>query len=100
MIERMMMWLMDPSMDAAMKNMLSSKYEENPFLMTTIAGKLTPRAIMEAGMRAQSGQEIKRPIGSPVVLSPCEKILLNPRQIHQLPTASKNQIKTTTFIGP
>ena len=96
----MMLWLMDPSMDAAMKNMLTSKYDENPFLMTTIAGKLTPRAIMEAGMRAQTGKELKRPIGSPVVLSPWEKILLNPRQLFELPTENKNQIQTTTIIGP
>jgi hypothetical protein len=52
MFEKMMLWMMDPTMDAAMKNMLTSKYDENPFLMTTIAGKLSPRAIMEAGMRA------------------------------------------------
>lgn len=96
----MMLWLMDPTMDAAMKNMLTSKYEENPFLMTTIAGKLTPRAIMEAGMRAETGKEIKRPIGSPIVLSHWEKILLNPRQLHQLPTENKNQTQTTTVIGP
>ncbi|MEQ6389948.1 FMN-binding glutamate synthase family protein [Bacillaceae bacterium S4-13-58] len=100
MIERMMMWLMDPTMDSAMKNMLTSKYDENPFLMTTIAEKLTPRAIMEAGMRAQTGQELKRPIGSPVVSSPWEKVMLNPRQLFELPTANKNQIQTTTTIGP
>jgi glutamate synthase domain-containing protein 2 len=100
MIEKMMLWLMDPTMDAAMKNMLTSKYDENPFLMTTIAGKLTPRAIMEAGMRAQTGKELKRPIGSPVVLSPWEQLLLNPRQLFELPTQNKNQIKTKITIGP
>ncbi|WP_019416175.1 FMN-binding glutamate synthase family protein [Paenisporosarcina sp. TG20] len=100
MLEKMMLWMMGPSMDAAMKNMLTSKYQENPFLMTTIAGKLTPRAIMEAGMRAQSGQELKRPLGSPIVLSPWEEILLNPRQLFHLPTQSKSQISTKTIIGP
>jgi hypothetical protein len=34
---------------------------------------------METGMRAQTGKELKRPVGSPVVLSHWEKILLNPR---------------------
>lgn len=100
MLEKMMLWLMDPSMDAAMKNMLTSKYAENPFLMTTIAGKLTPRAIMEAGMRAQTGQELERPIGSPVVLSPWEQIMFNPRQLFELPTASKKDVSTKTVIGP
>lgn len=100
MIEKMMLWFMDPTMDAAMKNMLTKKYEENPFLMTTIATKLTPRAIMEAGMRAETGQEIKRPIGSPNVLSPWEKIMFSPRQLHQLPTETKKSIETKTIIGP
>ncbi|MFZ3591831.1 FMN-binding glutamate synthase family protein [Bacillus sp. DJP31] len=100
MIEKMMLWLMDSSMDAAMKNMLTSKYEENPFLMTTIATKLTPKAIMEAGMRAQTGKELKRPIGSPNVLSPWEKVLLNPRQLFELPTKSKKEVQTKTVIGP
>jgi glutamate synthase domain-containing protein 2 len=100
MFEKMMLWMMDPTMDAAMKNMLTSKYDENPFLMTTIAGKLSPRAIMEAGMRAQTGKELKRPIGSPVVLSPWEQLLLNPRQLFELPTQNKNQIKTNITIGP
>lgn len=61
---------MDPTMDSALKNIVTSKYDENPFLMTTIAGKLTPRAITEAGMSVETGKELKRPIGSPVVLSP------------------------------
>ncbi|WP_421379758.1 FMN-binding glutamate synthase family protein [Bacillus salacetis] len=99
MIEKMMQWMMDPTMDAAMKNMLTKKYEENPFLMTTIMTKLTPRAIMEAGMRAQTGQEIKRPIGSPVVLSPWEQFYMSPRQLHKLPTEKKADITTETIIG-
>lgn len=60
MLERLMFGMMDPAMDAMMKNMLTKKYEENPFLMTTIMGKLSARSIIEAGMRAQSGQGLKR----------------------------------------
>jgi methylamine---glutamate N-methyltransferase subunit C len=81
-------------------NMLTSKYEENPFVMTTIADKLSPRAIIEAGMRAQTGKPINRPIGSPVVLSPWYQLLLNSRQLFELPTESINQVNTKTVIGP
>jgi glutamate synthase domain-containing protein 2 len=83
-----------------MKHMLTSKYEENPFLMTTILTKFTPKGFMEAGMRAQTGQPLKRPIGSPNVLSPWEKVLLNPRQLFELPTKSKKEVHTKTVIGP
>lgn len=99
MIEKMMLKLLDPMMDAALVNMLSSEYAENPFLMTTIATKLTPFAMMEAAMRAQTGKSIDRPLGSPNVLSPWKDILLNPRQLHELPTSSLNEVQIKTVIG-
>jgi methylamine---glutamate N-methyltransferase subunit C len=49
--------------------------------MATVAEKMTPRAMMEAAMRAESGKELTRPLGSPVVLSSWDKILLNPKQL-------------------
>jgi hypothetical protein len=39
-------------------------------------------------------------LGSPVVLSPWEKILLTPRQLFELPTRSTLEISTRTVIGP
>jgi glutamate synthase domain-containing protein 2 len=62
--------------------------------------KLTPRAIIEAGMRAESGKPIERPLGSPIVLSDWHKLLLNPVHLFRLPTEDGVQIQTTTIIGP
>ena len=96
----MMMKLIDPTMDEATAKMLTEDYADNPFLMVTVTEKLSPRAMIEAAMRAESGKELARPLGSPVVLSPWDKILLNPRQLFQLPTSDYTQISMKTVIGP
>lgn len=93
------MKVMDPTMDEAMVKMLTEDYPDNPFMMVTAAEKLSPRAMMEAAMRAECGKELTRPLGSPIVLSPWDKILLNPRQLFQLPTQDYTTISTTTTIG-
>ncbi|MDF2569818.1 MAG: fni 2 [Sporomusa sp.] len=96
----MMMKTMDPMADEAMAKMLTEDYPDNPFLMVTVAEKLSPRAIMEAAMRAELGKELTRPLGSPIVLSPWDKILLNPKQLFKLPYPDYTQVDTKTVIGP
>ncbi len=96
----MMMKLMDPAMDETMVKMLTEDYPDNPFLMVTVAQKLSPRAVMEAAIRAELGKELTRPLGSPVVLSPWDELLLNPKQLFQLPAEDYTKVDTTTVIGP
>lgn len=79
MISSMMMRMLDPMMDDAMVEMMTKDYTENPITTMTIAEKLTPIAIIEAGIRAELGKALTRPIGSPIVLSPWGKILMTPR---------------------
>lgn len=93
------MRMIDPMMDDAMIKMMTKDYTDNPVTTMTIAEKLTPLAIIEAGIRAELGKELSRPIGSPIVLSPWEKILMTPKQLFQLPTPSVNDIDTKTVIG-
>ncbi len=96
----LLMKMMDPMFDEATVKMLTEDYKDNPFLLATVAEKLTPRGIIEAGIRAELGTAISRPLGSPVVLSPWNKILLSPRQLFELPTRSTLEISTRTVIGP
>jgi len=95
----LMMKMLDPISDQAMLKMLTEDYPDNPFSMVTVAEKLSPRAMMEACMRAESGKELTRPLGSPIVLSPWDSILLNPRQLFHLPAENYTQITTSTVIG-
>ncbi|KYZ76733.1 glutamate synthase [Anaerosporomusa subterranea] len=94
------MKMLDPMLDEATAKMLTEDYPDNPFLLVTVAEKLSPRALMEAGMRAESGKELSRPLGSPIVLSPWDKILLNPKQLFATTIEDYTQVDTRTMIGP
>ncbi len=94
-----LMKLMNPVSDDVTRAMLTQDYPTNPLEIVTVADKLGPRAIIEAGMRAQTGKALQRPFGSPAVRSPWDDILLSPRQLFQLPTATLEEISTATVIG-
>ncbi len=91
--------LVNSASDEMMERLLKDSYNENLFVMATAAQKLTLKAIIEASMRAQSGQILKRAYGSPNVQSPWEKVFLNPTQLFSLPTDDKTQISTGVTIG-
>ncbi|MGE5580884.1 MAG: FMN-binding glutamate synthase family protein [Bacillota bacterium] len=100
----MMNWIMNkvlnPGSDEVTKALLTQDYPNNPFEIVTAAEKMTPRAILEACIRANKGHDLYRPFGSPVVLSPWEKILLNPKQLFYLPMTSVSEVDTSVTIGP
>lgn len=100
MLSQLLMKMMDPTMDKLLLKMITTNYPENPFVMMSASEKLTIKAVIEAGIRAEIGDELSLPMGSPIVLSPWEKILLSPKQLFQLPTSSLDDIKTETVIGP
>jgi len=100
MLNWLLLKLMDPVVDDMTVKMFTEDYPDNPFIAVTSAQKLTPKAIIEAGMRAESGKALQLPYGSPVVLSPWEKILISSKQLFQLPTSDLKSISTKTVIGP
>ncbi len=89
----------NPVLSSIAHALFTQGYATNPYSMVTAADKVGLRNIVEAGMRAQSGLPLQRPLGSPVVKSPWNEILLSPRQLFQLPTATLAEIDTTTVIG-
>ena len=99
MMNWILMKLMNPLADNLTRAILNQDYPTNPAEIITVADKLGPRVIIEAGMRAQTGKALQRPFGSPVVRSPWDKILLTPRQLFQLPTETLDEISTATTIG-
>lgn len=100
MLNELLLRLMNPVTDGMLKNMLTEAYPNNPMVMTTTFEKLSLRAVIEAGMRAETGKALTRPMGSPLRLSPWEQLLLNPRQLFELPTPDQNTIDTQVVIGP
>lgn len=100
MISELMLRLMNPVTDSMLETMLTESYPNNPLVMTTTFEKLSIRAVMEAGMRGETGKALVRPLGSPLRLSPWEKLLLNPRQLFEFPTPDQKSINTKVVIGP
>ena len=100
MLDIMMKKMMNSMMDDKLNEMLTSEYSNNIFAMMTMMQKLTPRPIMEAGMRAETGKPLARPLGSPIVHFHWDQLLLSPKQLFELPTADLNSIETKTVIGP
>lgn len=100
----LMHWLLfkmlNPAMDEAIWKMMTEDYSDNLFLLATAAEKLSPRALMEAAMRAESGKELARPLGSPVMLSPWDELLLNPKQLFALPPEQHQTVDMSVTIGP
>lgn len=86
--------------DHIVNRMIKDPYTENIFAYLTVAQKLSPRAIVEAGMRAESGKPIDRPLGSPIVLSRWDQLLFNPVHLYRMPTPDEEPIGTKTVIGP
>ncbi len=86
----MLSWLMkrltNGVVDSVLDRVIQDPYTENLFSFVTIAQKLTPRAIVEATMRAESGKPIERPLGSPVIRSPWDQLTFNPVHLYRMPT--------------
>lgn len=95
-----MLKLLNPLTDDMSNSLLTEDYANNPLVMMTVMEKLTLRGIVEAGMRAQTGKVLSRPLGSPLKTSPWDKLLLNPRQLFELPTENQDAIDTKVVIGP
>jgi glutamate synthase domain-containing protein 2 len=94
------MKLLDPVADESVTSLMTKEYAQNPLVLLTASQKLGLTAVIEAGIRAETGKELGRPLGSPIVLSPWQSVLLTPRQLFDLPTGSVAEIRTQTIIGP
>lgn len=99
MLSRIIHRIINTVADSVVHRMVKEPYTENIFSFLTVAQKLTTRAIIEAGMRAETGKPIQRPLGSPIVLSRWEQLLFNPVHLYRMPTPDNKKIETKTIIG-
>jgi len=77
----------------------TNEYSKNPYIGVTSIQKLGAKNIIDAQLRAETGKILSIPYGSNIVLSPWEKILLNPRQVFKFPTKKLSEINTEVIIG-
>jgi glutamate synthase domain-containing protein 2 len=101
MLTRIVHRIINTVADAVVNRMMQDPYTENLYSYVTVLQKLTMRSMVEAGMRAESGKPLQRPLGSPVVLSRWEHLLFNPVHLApRMPTPDGVQIHTGVTIGP
>jgi glutamate synthase domain-containing protein 2 len=75
-------------------------YWENLWEIASLTRRVHPQKIVENSMRAETGNPVKRPFGSPKPMPHFQGILFLPCQMARLPTAEDTQIDTRTVIGP
>lgn len=82
------------------EKMVDDNYTRSIFAMVPVLQKIGTRALIESHLRATDGEVLDRPLGSPVVLSPWEKLLLNPVHLYRFPVDQNTEIDTSVTIGP
>ena len=85
--------------DDTLVRMIQDKYTDNLLMLLSTLQKMSFFHSMELLMRAAQGENLERPLGSPIRLSPWEKLLLNPVHLFRLPIDDKETIDTSVVIG-
>lgn len=97
---KLLMAGLNPVVHDAVTELFTREYNDNHAIMVPALRKIGLTNMLEAGIRAQFGTDLSRALGSPIILSDWDKILLNPRQLFELPATSVSEISTKTVIGP
>ncbi|GIM46660.1 hypothetical protein DNHGIG_22090 [Collibacillus ludicampi] len=98
-IENFIRSSINESVDKAISRAIRDQYTENLFEMIPATNKVGMTNLMEIAMRANQGTPISRPLGSPIHMSPWEKILFNPVHLFRFPTPENVGIRTSITIG-
>lgn len=98
-IENFIRYVINETVDKAITRAIRDQYTENLYEMIPATRKVGVTNLMEIVMRANQGTPVSRPLGSPLHLSPWEKILFNPVHLFRLPTPENVGIRTSTSIG-
>ncbi|NLN16188.1 MAG: FMN-binding glutamate synthase family protein [Firmicutes bacterium] len=90
----------DKPSDETLFRITRDKYTDNLLTLLSTLQKTSFLHGMELFMRAAQGESLERPLGSPIRLSPWEKLLLNPVHLFRLPIDEEETIDTSVVIGP
>lgn len=97
---KMMRNAMTEMMQDMWNKMVSDNYTRSMFAMVPLIQKIGMTALVESNLRATDGEVLDRPLGSPAVHSPWEKLSLNPVHLYRFPVDDKVPIDMSTTIGP
>ncbi|MFA7689302.1 MAG: FMN-binding glutamate synthase family protein [Bacilli bacterium] len=98
-MKKILLKMMNPIIDDYIIEMFTKEYSKNPYIGITSIQKIGMKNIIDAELRAESGKVLSIPYGSNLNLSPWDKLLLNPKQLFEMPTPNKNDINISVVIG-
>lgn len=99
MIENFIRSVANEATDKAINRAIKDQYTENLIEMIPSAQKVGITNLLEIAMRAKQGTPVSRPLGSPIHMSPWEKLLFNPVHLFRMPTPEDAGIRTSITIG-
>lgn len=98
-IEKLLRSIINEAVDKAIIRAIRGQYTESLYGMIPSTKKVGISNLMEIAMRGNQGTPISRPLGTPVHLSPWEKLLFNPVHLFRFPTQENVGIRTSITIG-
>lgn len=99
MMKNMLLKMINPIVDEYVLQMFTKEYSKNPYIAVTAIQKLGAKNIIDAELRAETGKILSLPYGSNIHFSPWEDLLLNSRQLFEMPTEHLSDITLETVIG-
>lgn len=85
--------------DAFIRRVMKDPYPENIAEMYNVFKKVGIQNVLETDLRGNK-RDLERPFGSPLHLSPWDKLLLNPVYLYRKPIVEAISIDTKVIIGP
>ncbi len=79
---------------------LTEPYNQNLWEVVSSARRFKPLKIAEGGLRAEYGEVLSRPLGTPKKMTRFEGLIFLPAQLATLTTKENHQVDTATVIGP
>lgn len=86
--------------DAFVKRLLKDPYPENLGEMYNVFAKVGLQNVLESDLRANHGEILQRPFGSPIHFSPWRDLLFNPVYLCRFPVEESVKITTEVTLGP
>lgn len=80
--------------------LLTETYSKNMWEFVSSARRFKPLKIAEGGLRAEFGEVLSRPLGTPKKMVGFDSLIFLPAQLATLTTKESHKVETRTVIGP
>lgn len=89
----------DRTADKYIKKIMTDEYHENLWEFISASSRVGPQEIVELNLRAEYGQALERPLGSPKKFPSLDQLMFSYAQINTMPIPEDVPINTAVTIG-